>query len=529
MNKTKRNARGITLIALVITIIVLLILAGVTIAALSGDNGILKRATQAKNKTGKESAEEQIKLAIMTATTEGLGVPDKTVLRSELTKAGFVVKTDGDDLPWEVVSGKNIFTINKDYTIDVISGIGLSKKEVKLLNGQTETITATLTEGVSGTITWESSDTNVATVVNGTITATGTSGQATITAKVDGTDYEAECKVIIIQKVTAITASDVTVGKNETAKIQVTTTPSGEVEDLTYTSGTPGVATVSEDGTVTGISGGTAIITIKGKISTSVSTTCTVTVTKSRVSLTADQIAANKEKYYGQVVQNYTAGGLKYRIFYVDTDNKFRDGTNTIYLKADYKDTIVLTTDTIALTDADIIKYKNMNPDWAKNRGNIKKDSMTRNEKAAAWLCAPSQWTDYVDITKATYAIGGPSVEMYVASYNDVPHIQGNYILGAKYRATNTHGYIYTLNGIQSIISNNDYITGNNSLDNAGYNGMYTQGEGRYWLASPSSYGDAYMCEVIGSAQLDNGYDHSFTGVAPVVSLKSGIQVEVEE
>ena len=56
MNKTKRNARGITLIALVITIIVLLILAGVTIAALSGDNGILKRATQAKNKTGKESA-----------------------------------------------------------------------------------------------------------------------------------------------------------------------------------------------------------------------------------------------------------------------------------------------------------------------------------------------------------------------------------------------------------------------------------------------------------------------------------------
>ena len=37
----KNNQRGITLVALVITIIVLLILAGVTIAALSGDNGIL--------------------------------------------------------------------------------------------------------------------------------------------------------------------------------------------------------------------------------------------------------------------------------------------------------------------------------------------------------------------------------------------------------------------------------------------------------------------------------------------------------
>ena len=50
MNKTKKNTRGITLITLVITIIVLLILAGVTIAALSGDNGILTRAKEAKEK-----------------------------------------------------------------------------------------------------------------------------------------------------------------------------------------------------------------------------------------------------------------------------------------------------------------------------------------------------------------------------------------------------------------------------------------------------------------------------------------------
>ena len=51
MQKRIGNARGITLIALVITIIVLLILAGVTIAALSGDNGILTKAKEAKQKT----------------------------------------------------------------------------------------------------------------------------------------------------------------------------------------------------------------------------------------------------------------------------------------------------------------------------------------------------------------------------------------------------------------------------------------------------------------------------------------------
>ena len=40
----QKNSKGITLIALVITIIVLLILAGVTIATLTGDNGILTQA-----------------------------------------------------------------------------------------------------------------------------------------------------------------------------------------------------------------------------------------------------------------------------------------------------------------------------------------------------------------------------------------------------------------------------------------------------------------------------------------------------
>ena len=54
-----QNTNGITLIALVITIIVLLILAGVTIAALSGDNGILRNAVRAKEETENAQREEQ--------------------------------------------------------------------------------------------------------------------------------------------------------------------------------------------------------------------------------------------------------------------------------------------------------------------------------------------------------------------------------------------------------------------------------------------------------------------------------------
>ena len=60
-DKIKSN-KGITLIALVITIIVLLILAAVTINALSGDNGILKRAKDAKEQTNEKNQEEMGKL-----------------------------------------------------------------------------------------------------------------------------------------------------------------------------------------------------------------------------------------------------------------------------------------------------------------------------------------------------------------------------------------------------------------------------------------------------------------------------------
>ncbi len=64
MNKRKLN-KGITLIALIITIIVLLILAGVAIATLTGDNGVLTKAVSAKEKTGRAEIIENAKLDII--------------------------------------------------------------------------------------------------------------------------------------------------------------------------------------------------------------------------------------------------------------------------------------------------------------------------------------------------------------------------------------------------------------------------------------------------------------------------------
>ena len=62
LRNTLRRNKGITLIALVVTIIVLLILAGISIVMLTGQNGILNRAAEAKEKTGVAKEDESQKL-----------------------------------------------------------------------------------------------------------------------------------------------------------------------------------------------------------------------------------------------------------------------------------------------------------------------------------------------------------------------------------------------------------------------------------------------------------------------------------
>ena len=451
MNTKKKNARGITLIALVITIIVLLILAGVTINALSGENGIITKSKEAKIKTEKSRTIEKINLAILTAMTKGDGDIDNATLREELEKEGLTVKTEGNNLPWDVSDGKYIYRINEDYTVEEVNGTSLSKKEIKLISGENETITATLTEGTTGKITWESSAPDIVKVENGKITAVGESGIATITAKVEGTEYQA---------------------------------------------------------------------------------TCTVTVKSNKINGAIE--VGEYEKYYGKKVKNYTAGGKTYRIFYIDTEGKFGD-KNTVYLKADWtsNDTEFSNYTSYTPSGTDLTTYKKLNPSWAAQRGSST-SSWNYNEHATAWLCSPSKWTTYCDTSKANYAIGSPTAEMYVASYNQVSHTTGNYKLGATYRETSYPGYIYTLNGKQSTISNDDYWIGDNTLDYKGYNSMYAGQNGTksgyWWLASPSSGTSRYVCLVNGDYALLNASSCNRTyGAGPLVSLKSGIQVEIEE
>ena len=93
------------------------------------------------------------------------------------------------------------------------------------------------------------------------------------------------------------------------------------------------------------------------------------------------------------------------------------------------------------------------------------------------------------------------------------------------------HMDIYKVNGE---LQNSGWHTNTDTLDCKGYNSMYA-GEngsktGYWWLASPSSGTFSGVCLVRGNgAYLGYYYCSGTYGVGPLVSLRSGIQVQVEE
>ena len=138
--KTYANSiKGITLIALVITIIVLLILAGISINILLGDNSVVSKAQTAKEKTLVSETKEQVQMAVMNAASMEMGKLNETSLRSELKKS-FSEITDNDITGnekdgWIVtVKGKG-YSISKDGEVNETFW-----KEVKDENGDASEI-----------------------------------------------------------------------------------------------------------------------------------------------------------------------------------------------------------------------------------------------------------------------------------------------------------------------------------------------------------------------------------------------------
>lgn len=183
----------------------------------------------------------------------------------------------------------------KTYTYDegqlawvdetAITEVKLSRSVLNLETGAKETLTATVVGGSQAdqTVTWTSSDNEVATVVDGTVAAVSV-GTATITATAaDG--KTAVCTVTVagadaINSV-MISQSSAKLEVGGTLKLTVTITGNSQADTTTATwkSSDESVATVSADGTVTAVGEGTCVITVTSADETK-KANCSVTVTK---------------------------------------------------------------------------------------------------------------------------------------------------------------------------------------------------------------------------------------------------------
>ena len=156
-----KNQKGITLIALVITIIVLLILAGVSIAMLTGDNGILTQTNKAKYTQIEGQVKEEINLAIQAAkmfaeqkavsspsgwlasgnigtnsTTDNTGTAPETIIgqmREDLTKdKGYTEIAKGTGTVTITYKTSNYSSATNYGSAKIVAEIGISNNNFKV-------------------------------------------------------------------------------------------------------------------------------------------------------------------------------------------------------------------------------------------------------------------------------------------------------------------------------------------------------------------------------------------------------------
>lgn len=484
-NKLKER-KGITLIALVITIIVLLILAGVSIAMLTGDNGILTQANKAKTETEYKGAEEKVKLAIMAARSQSeRGTLDAEKLVTEVTtNYGGQAETTAGGFPVTVTIDGKSFIVSEDGTIE--------------------------SAGAKPQIT----DVKIVTNSDGT-------GE-------DVPDNQsAENTVLYISFKTSL----------ENGTINSVNCDNGTVENKN------GIY-------VTKITGnGTYTFTIIGTGENgSVTSTIPIKVNKYETKIVnASDIASmsDKSKIYGATVKGYelpsgTTTDVNWKIFYADenniyiiadnyverenlpystteegdfTTNKPNDGSSS-YLRAAYFNKILGDYEggSARITDS---KLKALNNSYF-NENNF--SSTNSNMKSVAYMMDTKAWNSkFKDVNnRAEYVIGGPTIEMLMKSYSQ------KYGVNYQARAKDEVGYEIR-DGEANWTTSSGMLKTSDSL----YVINSTSDAYAMWVASPSAHNTNGVMDVgyYGSVGI-NTFNASNIGFRPLVSLKSDIQLQ---
>ena len=254
----------------------------------------------------------------------------------------------------------------------------------------------------------------------------------------------------------------------------------------------------------------------------------------SGVKVTAKEIKDNASTYYGSKVTNYTANGISdWKIFLSDGDSVYlissdylaedkvpaTKGGNTFY-KGAYEKGISLrpvAKDSNYSAGTNSISNQNLAVNWIETyveSCNSSEDNM----KAVAYLLDTDVWNVY-KTDKADYAIGGPTVELLMASYSKKHNVdyQAKATSETGYQISEDGGTKWTnlCNGMLSRIETL-YVLPVGS----------TSGANAMWLASPSAYSSYNVMDVGYNGVVGCDYSNNASvGFRPVVSLKSGISV----
>ena len=163
-----------------------------------------------------------------------------------------------------------------------VTGVTLNTTSLTMAKGTSSVLTAKVypTDATNKAVSWSSSNTGVATVTDGTVVAVG-GGVAEIRVRTQDGGYEASCTVTVQIPVTGISlnTNSISIYRYDEETLYATVYPNDATNKaVSWSSDTPGVASVDTNGKVTGVSGGSATITVK-TADGGFSAKCYVTVT----------------------------------------------------------------------------------------------------------------------------------------------------------------------------------------------------------------------------------------------------------
>lgn len=173
--------------------------------------------------------------------------------------------------------------------------ITLDAESAFLYIGDKKQLTATIlpADASNQKVVWSSSDSAIASVSQSGLVTAHKAGSAQITVTTEDGGYTASCVVSVGQYVSqiALDATTATLYTNETLQLNATVAPNDATnKSVAWTSSNPTVASVDQNGLVTALSAGSAMITVTAQDGSGIENSCAVTVKQHVESVSLDQI-----------------------------------------------------------------------------------------------------------------------------------------------------------------------------------------------------------------------------------------------